>query len=39
MAKVLISIAKGKQLYDKREDLKKEDIRREAATAMKERNK
>lgn len=39
MAKVVIAIAKGKQLYDKREDIKKEDMRREKATAMKERNR
>jgi len=38
-AKVLIAIARGKQLYDKREDIKKEDLRREKATALKERNK
>ena len=39
IAKVIIAIAKGKQLYDKREDIKKEDLRREKATAMKERNR
>jgi SsrA-binding protein len=39
LAKVQIAIAKGKHLYDKREDMKKEDLRREMAIAIKERNK
>jgi len=38
-AKVDIAIAKGKHLYDKREDLKKEDIKRELINAVKARNK
>ncbi|MEK7396959.1 MAG: SsrA-binding protein SmpB [Candidatus Poribacteria bacterium] len=35
IAKVSLSIAKGKHLYDKREDLKKEDIRREMSSISK----
>ncbi|HGJ65929.1 TPA: SsrA-binding protein SmpB [bacterium] len=38
-AKVQIAVAKGKHLYDKRERLKKEELNREKASAMKERNK
>ncbi|AJE03325.1 SsrA-binding protein SmpB [Geobacter pickeringii] len=37
--KVELGLAKGKKLYDKREDLKKKDQKREMAVALKERNK
>lgn len=37
IAKVSLAIAKGKHLYDKREDLKKEDLRREMAEVSKRR--
>lgn len=36
-AKVLIGLAKGKKKYDKREDLKRKDQKREIARAMKAR--
>ena len=36
-AKVLIGVAKGKKQYDKREDLKRKDINREVARALKNR--
>ncbi|WP_225350628.1 SsrA-binding protein SmpB [Lacticaseibacillus camelliae] len=36
-AKVLIGVAEGKKLYDKREALKKKDQKREMARALKER--
>ncbi|BDV43275.1 SsrA-binding protein [Geotalea uraniireducens] len=39
MVKVEIGLAKGKKLYDKREDMKKNDMRRDMAVALKERNK
>lgn len=39
IAKVQLAIAKGKHTYDKREDLKKEDMRRELLSVMKGRNK
>jgi SsrA-binding protein len=39
MVKVELGMAKGKKLYDKREDLKKKDMRRDVAVALKERNK
>lgn len=39
MVKVEIGLAKGKKLYDKREDMKKKDMRRDMAVALKERNK
>ncbi|RNC68596.1 MAG: SsrA-binding protein SmpB [Desulfuromonadales bacterium] len=39
LAKVELGLAKGKKLYDKREDLKKKDQTREMAVALKERNK
>lgn len=39
MVKVELGIAKGKKLYDKREDLKKKDMRRDVAVALKERNR
>ncbi len=38
-AKVLIGLAKGKKLYDKREDIKKKDIEREIRKDFKERLK
>ena len=37
--KVELGLAKGKKLYDKREDLKKKDQKREMAVALKERNR
>ncbi|WP_298269504.1 SsrA-binding protein SmpB [Geobacter sp.] len=37
--KIELGLAKGKKLYDKREDLKKKDQKREMAVALKERNK
>ncbi len=37
-AKVSLALARGKQLYDKREDLKKKSIKRDLAVAMKDRN-
>jgi SsrA-binding protein len=37
-AKVLLGVAKGKKKYDKREDLKKRDQKREIARALKDRN-
>lgn len=39
LVKVEVGLAKGKKLYDKREDLKKKDMRRDVAVALKERNK
>lgn len=39
MVKVELGLAKGKKLYDKREDLKKKDHQREIAQATKERRK
>ncbi|RLQ85116.1 SsrA-binding protein SmpB [Planomicrobium sp. Y74] len=38
-AKVLIGVGKGKKNYDKREDLKKKDAKREIDRAMKERSR
>jgi SsrA-binding protein len=38
-AKVEMGLAKGKKLYDKREDLKKKDDHREMAKAVKERSR
>jgi len=38
-AKVLLGVGKGKKNYDKREDLKKKDAKREIDRAMKERNR
>ncbi len=38
-AKVEIGLAKGKKLYDKRETLKKKDLDRDMARAVRERNK
>ncbi len=39
LAKVEMGLAKGKKQYDKREDMKKRDMRREVAQALKSRNK
>ncbi len=39
MVKVEMGLAKGKKLYDKREDLKKKDQKREMAQVLKERHK
>ena len=39
LVKVEVGLAKGKKLYDKREDLKKKDMRKDVAVALKERNK
>jgi SsrA-binding protein len=39
LAKVELGLAKGKKLYDKREDLKKKDQSREMAQALRERSK
>nr|WP_321266607.1 SsrA-binding protein SmpB [uncultured Sulfurimonas sp.] len=36
LAKIQIAIAKGKQLHDKREDLKQKDMKRDIARAMKD---
>ena len=38
-AKVLIGVGKGKKNYDKREDLKRKDAKREIDRAMKDRNR
>lgn len=38
-AKILIAIAKGKKLYDKREAIKKKDTEREIASTLKHLNK
>ncbi|NPV53975.1 MAG: SsrA-binding protein SmpB [Firmicutes bacterium] len=39
LAKVEVALAKGKKLYDRREDIAKRDLRREAERALKERLK
>lgn len=39
MVKVELGLAKGKKLYDKREDMKQKDMRRDVAVALKERNR
>jgi SsrA-binding protein len=39
LAKVSLALAKGKHLYDKRETLKKETLKRDLAVALKGRNK
>jgi SsrA-binding protein len=39
LVKVEMGLAKGKKLYDKREDMKKKDMSRDMAQAMKERHK
>jgi SsrA-binding protein len=38
-AKVELGLAKGKKLHDKREDMKKKDMKRDMAVALKERNR
>ena len=38
MAKVSLALARGKHLYDKREDLKKDTLKRDLAIALKDRN-
>jgi SsrA-binding protein len=38
LAKVSLALASGKHLYDKREDMKKESLKRDLATALKDRN-
>jgi SsrA-binding protein len=38
LAKVEIALAKGKRLYDKREDIKKRDLKRQVDRVLKERN-
>lgn len=37
--KILISLAKGKKLYDKREDIRKKDMKRDLDRALKEKYK
>ena len=39
LVKVEMGLAKGKKLYDKREDMKKKDMRRDLSVALKERQK
>jgi len=39
LVKVELGLAKGKKLYDKREDMKTKDMKRDVAQALKERNK
>ena len=39
VAKVLLALARGKHLYDKREDLKRETLNRDLATALKGRDR
>jgi SsrA-binding protein len=39
LVKVEIGLAKGKKMYDKREDMKKKDSQRELSQALKSRNK
>ncbi|HEX9024428.1 MAG TPA: SsrA-binding protein SmpB [Geobacteraceae bacterium] len=39
LVKVEMGLAKGKKLYDKREDMKKQDQKREMATALKSRKR
>jgi len=39
LVKVEIGLAKGKKLYDKREDMKKKDTQRELSQVMKSRNR
>ena len=38
MAKVSLALAQGKHLYDKREDMKKDTLKRDLAIALKDRN-
>jgi len=39
LVKVEMGLAKGKKLYDKREDMKQKDHKRDMAQALKSRNK
>ena len=39
LVKVEMGLAKGKKIYDKREDMKQKDMRRDVAHALKNRNK
>jgi SsrA-binding protein len=39
LVKVELGLAKGKKLYDKREDMKQKDMKRDVAQALKERNR
>jgi len=39
LVKVELGLAKGKKLYDKREDMKRKDMNRDVAQALKERNR
>ncbi len=39
LVKVEMGLAKGKKLYDKREDMKQKDMKRDVAQALKERNR
>jgi SsrA-binding protein len=39
LVKVEMGLAKGKKLYDKREDMKQKDMRRDVAHALKNRNR
>ncbi len=39
LVKVEMGLAKGKKLYDKREDMKRKDMHRDVAQALKERHK
>ncbi len=39
LVKVEMGLAKGKKLYDKREDMKQKDMKRDVAQAMKERQR
>ena len=39
LVKVEMGLAKGKKLYDKREDMKQKDMKRDMAQALKERNR
>lgn len=39
VAKVLMALCRGKKLHDKREDMKKADVQRDLARAMRQRNR
>ena len=39
LVKVEMGLAKGKKLYDKREDMKQKDMKRDVVQALKERNR
>jgi SsrA-binding protein len=39
LVKVELGLAKGKKLYDKREDMKKKEMKRDVAQALKQRNR